>query len=162
MQSTDQIGKKINEKCQLQPCWVWCDKVTELVKSYIKGYSLNCPCGLSTLGNVRADAVPHGEGIIKADMEALPFEDNTFDTVISDPPWKIDFHERRKPFYEAVRVCKVGGTIIYNCTWRPHSKHVRLKECIVRTDVAWGIISAIWIFEKISEPEKAVKTETKD
>ena len=68
------------------------------------------------------------------DMIKLPFKDNTFDTVISDPPWKINFFKRMKPFFEAVRVCKIGGRIIYNCTWRPTLKCVQLQEVIIRTD----------------------------
>ena len=89
-------------------------------------------------------------------MNKLSFPDNTFDTVISDPPWKINFFKRQKPFFECVRICKVGGTIIYNCTWRPASKYVRLKEVFVRTDAPWAGISYIWIFEKIADIPKEI------
>ena len=81
-------------------------------------------------------------------MNALPFPDNVFDTVISDPPWKLNFFKRQKPFFEAVRVCRPGGTIIYNATWRPVSKFVKLKQAILRTDNNWAGVSAIFIFQK--------------
>ncbi len=84
-------------------------------------------------------------------MNKLPFGDNTFDTVISDPPWKIGFFQRQRPFFECVRVCKVGGFIIYNCTWKPISKYVKLEEQVIRTDNNWANVSVIWIFQKIAD-----------
>lgn len=152
---------KLGYNTQLQGSWVWNNKVTELVKKYVKGYSLNCPAGLSDIGDVRGDGEPKSENVQLMDMASLPFPDNTFDTVISDPPWKINFFKRMKPFFEAVRVCKIGGTIIYNCTWRPTSQSVALKDVIVRTDAPWAMISCIWIFEKIADvPKKSGATKS--
>lgn len=140
--------KRINKNCQLREVWVWPVQVEEEIRPYVKGYSINICSGMSDLGNVKVDLEPIKSGIIKADMNELPFPDNTFDTVISDPPWRISFFKRMKPFFEAVRVCKVGGRIIYNCTWRPVSKFVRLEKVILRTDNNWCNISAIWFFIK--------------
>ena len=86
-------------------------------------------------------------------MNNIPFKDNTFDTVISDPPWKIGFFQRMRPFFECVRVCKLGGRIIYNCTWKPISKCVELEEAVIRTDNNWANVSIIYVFKKIKEIE---------
>ena len=91
-------------------------------------------------------------------MRNLPFEDNTFDTVISDPPWRIGFYHRMKPFFECVRVCKVKGRIIYNAYWIPTSKLVRLEEVWVRQDTDWSNTSVISVFEKISDVLDSKKT----
>jgi len=146
--------KKMGYNTQLKQSWVWNEKVSALIKKYIKGYSLNCPAGLSEIGDVRGDLEPQAAGIKQMDMNKLPFPDNSFDCVISDPPWKINFFKRMKPFFECVRVCKTGGRIIYNCTWRPTSKYVQLEDVIIRTDAPWAMVSAIWIFKKIEDVPK--------
>lgn len=139
---------KIRKNCQLLSSWIWDKKVNDFVRNKIKGYSLNICAGLSDVGDVKIDLDPKNKDVQMADMNKLPFKDNTFDTVISDPPWKIGFFQRQRPFFEAVRVCKVGGKIIYNCSWRPTSKIVELEEAIIRTDNLWSSISVIWIFKK--------------
>ena len=135
----------------LQKSWIWNKSVEEFVKTKIKGYSLNACSGKSSLGDVKLDLDPQDRTIIRGDMINLPFKDNEFDTVIQDPPWKIGFYQRMKPFFECVRVCKIGGTIIYNAYWIPTSKCVKLKEIIVREDTNWANTSIISIFEKIKE-----------
>ena len=58
-----------------------------------------------------------------------------------------------KPFFECVRVYKVGGTIIYNATWIPScpSGDVELIEVYVRQDNSFSNISVISIFKKIRD-----------
>ena len=115
------------------------------------GYTLNCPCGDSKLGDVRADLDPIQSNIDKVDMHKLPYPDNTFDTVIQDPPWKIGYYKRMRPFFECVRVCKVGGHVIYNAYWIPQSKVVELKETWIRQDGQFTNTSIISVFEKIAD-----------
>lgn len=139
---------KARDSCRLASCWVWDKTVNEFVKSKVVGYSLNVCAGLSPVGDVRVDLDPKKKGVGMADMNKLPFTDNSFDTVISDPPWKIGLFQRMRPFSECVRVCKPGGRIIYNCTWRPVSRYVVLEEAVIRTDNNWSNVSVIWIFKK--------------
>ena len=136
---------------QLKSCWVWNDTITSFVKSKIYGYTLNIPCGKSRIGDILCDIYPQYDDVIKVDMRDLPFDDNTFDTVIQDPPWKINFFQRMKPFFECVRVCKVGGRIIYNAYWIPYSKYVDLEEIYVRQDKQFTNTSIISIFKKIED-----------
>lgn len=142
---------RMGAKTKLQKSWVWNQPVQEFVRSRVQGYSLNVCAGLSEIGDIKIDLDPMSESIVKADMNKLPFSDNTFDTVISDPPWKIGFYQRMTPFFECVRVCKVGGAIIYNAYWIPTSKFVELKETIIRQDMDWANTSIISIFKKTSE-----------
>lgn len=146
--------KKLNKDLKLKDCWVWSDDITQKVKSFMFGKTLNVPCGLSKLGNIRGDIDPQEPDIIKMDMNDLPYPDDSFDCVIQDPPWKINFFHRQKPFFEAVRVCKVGGRIIYNCTWMPTSKYVKLEDKIIRVDKNWAMVSIIWIFKKTGDIPK--------
>lgn len=147
----------------LQNCWVWNDKVTAFVKNKIKGYSLNVCAGKNPICDVNLDLDPQDKSILKGDMRLLPFKSNTFDTVVSDPPWKIGYYERFKPFFECVRVCKVGGRIIYNVTWIPScpSGDVKLLEVWVRQDNDFANTSIITIFEKLQDnPDYEAKQES--
>ena len=133
---------------KIRESWVWPDKVTELVASRIEGHTLNVCAGKSTIGDVKVDMDPENKPDVVANMRALPFDDNTFDTVVSDPPWKIGYFQRWKPFFECVRVCKVGGLIIYNATWVPESDEADLRETWIRSDTPFGNASIVSIYKK--------------
>jgi len=132
----------------LKQSWVWKKTVENFVKGQISGYSLNVCAGLSPLGDVKIDIDPKHESVIKADMNDLPFENCTFDTVLSDPYWKMGFYKRPRPFFECVRVCKIGGKIIYNAYWIPHSKSVDLVATYIRQDKPFTNTSIISVFRK--------------
>jgi ubiquinone/menaquinone biosynthesis C-methylase UbiE len=132
----------------LQKSWIWNKSVSDFVKDRVSGYSLNVCAGENKIGDVKIDLDPKDRSTIKADMKNLPFPDETFDTVISDPPWKIGYYDRWKPFLECVRVCKVGGKIIYNAYWLPWSKQVELKETFIRQDSPFANTSVISIFKR--------------
>ena len=136
---------------KLEDSWVWNDTVSKFVEKHIEGYSLHICAGRSEIGDVRVDLDPQTPEVGKADMRDLPFEDEQFDTVIIDPPWKLGYYQRFKPFYEAVRVCKVGGRIIYNATWIPHSDQCKLDFVVVRRDSHWGNISVISVFRRLDD-----------
>jgi len=146
----------LKKNVTLRECWIWPSKVTEFVKTRITGLSLNVCAGLNELCDVNMDLDPKDKSILKGDMRLLPFEDNSFDTVISDPPWKIGFYERFRPFFECVRVCKVGGKIIYNAYWIPStpSGDVELEELFVRQDNNFSNTSVISVFKKIRDNPK--------
>lgn len=143
----------MNKNTKLIESWVWNDYVSAFIEKYRKGYTLNCPCGKSVIGDVLADIDPISEMVKKVDINNLPFDDNTFDTVIQDPPWKIGFYKRMKPFFECVRVCKIAGKIVYNAYWIPQSKYVKLKETWIRQDNQFTNTSIISVFEKIKDIE---------
>lgn len=135
----------------LQECWIWNDSVTAFVKSLIQGKSLNVCAGQNPICDVNMDLDPKDKSILKGDMRLLPFKTASFDTVVSDPPWKIGYYERFKPFFECVRVCKVGGRIIYNATWIPScpSGDVELEKVYVRQDNDFSNTSIISVFRKL-------------
>jgi len=151
----------MDKKTKLRSCWIWNESVEEFVKTKIRGYSLNVCAGKSPLGNVKIDLDPKCREVIKGDMRMLPYPDNSFDTVIEDPPWKIGFYQRMKPFFECVRVCKVGGRIIYNAYWIPTSKYAELVELWVRQDSEWTNTSLISVFKKIKDIPKNAKIENR-
>ncbi len=141
----------------MQKCWVWNKSVEEFVRTRVRGYCLNVCAGKSTIGDVKIDLEPKDKSVKQGDMRSLDFVDSRFDTVIQDPPWKIGYYQRMAPFFECVRVCKVGGQIIYNAYWIPESKCAELKEVWIRQDMPWSNTSIISIFEKTREVEAKEK-----
>ena len=133
---------------KIQDCWIWNKTVSEFVNDIKEGYTLNVPCGKSNIGDVLADIDPQNDNIDKVDMRELPYNDNIFDTVIQDPPWKIGYYQRMKPFFECVRVVKLNGLIIYNAYWIPQSKFVDLERIFVRQDGQFTNTSVISVFRK--------------
>jgi hypothetical protein len=162
MTKTTKEPKLLTNKTRLQQVWIWNETVQEFIKSRLEGYSLNVCAGKNPLCSVNLDLDPQDRTIIKGDMRLLPFLSNTFNTVVSDPPWKISYYERFRPFFECVRVCKVGGKIIYNANWIPMtpSGDAELQEVWVRQDSNFTNVSTISIFTKIADnPEYNTKVE---
>lgn len=139
--------------------WEWPDEITDEIEARLLwddrtdtvGETLNICAGANRLGDVKIDLDPQKAEVQKGDMRKLPFEDNRFLNVIIDPPWKLGYYQRFRPFYEAVRVCQVGGHIFYNATWIPHAENTELMEVYVRRDSHWGNVSVVSIFRKTKE-----------
>ena len=138
---TKQITSKASTKkkgfvrqLMFREAFAWEKEVEDLVKENMQGYTLNVPCGKCKLGDERLDIDPNMSMREAYNMfkQKLPYKNSVFDTVISDPPWKIGHYFRPRLFFELVRVCKVGGRIIYNATWIPTSKYTRLVNCFIR------------------------------
>ena len=141
----------MKKETKLKKSWIWNKTVEDFVKTKIKGHSLNVCAGKSSIGDVKIDLDPANKTVIRGDMKNLPFKNNTFDTVIQDPPWKIGYYDRWKPFFECVRVCKVDGLIIYNAYWIPESDDVELIETFIRTDSPFANTSIISVFKKLKD-----------
>lgn len=142
-----------NPKLKFVKSWRWESTVEEYAKQHLIGYSLNVPCGQSEIGSVRLDIDPNMKPHAVYDMfkTGLDYPDNTFDSIISDPPWKIDYYHRAKLFFELVRVCKVNGIIIYNATWIPTSKMVEFIEVYTRQSAEFANCSQISLFKKVKD-----------
>lgn len=130
--------------------FLWEKEIEEFVKKEMVGYTLNVPCGKSKLGDVRLDINSDLSMREAYDMfkNKLPYPNSFFDTIISDPPWKIGHYFRPRLFFELIRVCKVGGKIIYNATWIPKSKFTVLKNTYIRQSSEFSNVSIISVFEK--------------
>jgi len=159
-----QKEKGFVRQLDFRPAFMWEEEIEKFVKEKMKGYTLNVPCGKSKLGNVRLDLDSNlsMRGAYNFFKDELNFPDNTFDTIISDPPWKIGHYFRPKLFFKLVEKCKIGGQIIYNATWIPTSKYVKLKETWIRQSSQFSNVSVISVFEKIAEVPKRKNTSRSD
>ena len=129
--------------------WEWPQDITDEVESrLLPGRTLNICAGASRLGDVKIDLDPQNAEVQKGDMRDLQFENESFENVIIDPPWKLGYYQRFRPFYEAVRVCKRGGLVFYNATWIPPSDECELVGVYVRRDSHWGNVSVVSIHKR--------------
>jgi len=127
-------------------------EVEDFISNYMKdGYTLNVPAGQSPLGTIKGDIEPQNENVRYMDMRSLPFANCVFDVSLSDPPWHLNLFQRFRPFYELVRVTKVGGRIIYVATWIPESKAVELEKLMVRQSAKFANASIVSVFKKTTD-----------
>ena len=143
----------------LKEQWKWSADVTDYVVSHIEGRSLKICTGLTPCCDVNLDILPladcigdfdlanysvDDDGAVRPTAEAhhslggqfvqgdafdVPYPDKSFDTVVSDPPWRGKSEsERRALFEECIRLVDVGGLIIYNATWLPEAEKARLRK----------------------------------
>jgi hypothetical protein len=143
-----EVSAVISKKLLFKKAMVWEKDISDFVRSRMLGYTLNIPCGDSEIGDVRIDVQERPTSTKQGDMREIPYPNETFDTVISDPPWKLDYYNRWKPFLECVRVTKVGGRIIYNATWIPASKQVDLEELWIRQSSSFANVSVLSVFKR--------------
>lgn len=151
------MTKDFVRQLQFRDAFTWEKEIEDFIKQKTVGYSLNVPCGKSQVGDIRLDIDPNLSMRDAYNMfnNKLPYPPNTFDTVISDPPWKIGHYFRPRLFFELVRVCKLGGQIIYNATWIPTSKCTILTETHIRQSSQFSNVSIISVFMKVGKaPEE--------
>lgn len=75
-------------------------------------YTLDMGAGDGSSGcSVCIDIAPQGENVIRADMLNLPFNDNTFDGVLSQCAFYVSGNPQ-KAMEEAMRVLKPGGKLL--------------------------------------------------
>ena len=71
----------------------------------------------------------------RADAFSLPFADGSFETVVTDPPWKqLTRADRQELFAEAVRVAAPTGTIVCNTPWITDAETARRYETRLRQE----------------------------
>jgi len=102
--------------------------VTDLVKKYLKSPSLNICCGISELGDLKADISLDVGAEILVDAFKTPFKYNSFQTVYCDPPWNLPYPPRIKLTKELSTLVKTGGYLIMNCPWVPQMKGMKLTD----------------------------------
>lgn len=67
------------------------------LKEMAIGRTLHICCGMSQIGDIKADIDPKTNRNFTTDLFNLPFKPRTFDTVICDPPYS--YYNRFKWFY---------------------------------------------------------------
>lgn len=115
------------KELKYQKEWSWPPRVEAWIRERTKGFSLHVCCGASTFGDVRLDLFQDTATVV-GDMLHMPFQRNSFDTVICDPPWRMAVHLKPRLIYQLRDVLKLGGTLIFNAWFYPKAKGLRIVE----------------------------------
>jgi hypothetical protein len=85
---------------------LWPEAVTEVISGLLIPKSLHVCCGKSPLGDVRADFDPANNPDVVCDAAKLPFADESFESVLCDPPYNGKFQWNHDLLSELSRVSK--------------------------------------------------------
>jgi len=83
---------------------LWPEEVSEVLATLLIPKSLHVCCGHSPLGDVRADFDPEVKPDIVCDAAKLPFPDESFESVLCDPPYNGKFQWNHDLLCELSRV----------------------------------------------------------
>jgi len=111
---------------KFKKAWSWPESVEKFISLFLVSPSLHIFCGESDLGDIRVDL--HTDADVKADAFHLPFRNESFQTIVADPPWHLAYHLRPKLIREIARVLRTSGKLIWNAPWWPNSRHLKVEE----------------------------------
>lgn len=114
---------------------LWPGVVTAWLQERLLGTSLHVCCGLSELGDVRLDLSQPGAHV-RADAARLPFADQSFTTVLCDPPYNGVFRWQHDMLSELARVAR--RRVIFQHWFLPTDRRGRFKKAnrFTQTEVA--------------------------
>lgn len=107
---------------------LWPDAVEAYIKERLIGYTLHVCPGKSMLGDIRMDLYEDNVNTI-ADAARLPVKDNSFDTVLIDPPYNGRFQWNHDMLNELHRVAR--ERIIFQHWFSPVNKKGQFKKAHV-------------------------------
>ena len=83
---------------------LWPEEVSDVIQSLLIPRSLHVCSGLSPLGDVRLDSDPINKPDVVADATEIPFDDESFESVLCDPPYNGQFQWNHNLLKELSRV----------------------------------------------------------
>jgi hypothetical protein len=83
---------------------LWPEEVSEVLQSLLISRSVHVCCGHNPLGDVRVDFDPETNPDVVCDGANLPFADQSFESVLCDPPYNGNFQWNHDMLCELSRV----------------------------------------------------------
>jgi len=137
---------------------LWPEEVSGVIQSLLIPKSLHVCSGLSPLGDVRFDSDPANKPDVVGDAAKLPFADESFDSVLCDPPYNGKFQWNHDLLSELSRVAK--QRIIFqhwfipaDCEgqWKKWHKFKLSEAYIWQPRTYFGRVQVISVFDAVSE-----------
>ena len=136
---------------------LWPESIEIFLPSLFRGRTLHVCCGKSMIGDVRLDNDVNNTPDILADASMLPLNDDSFDTILCDPPYNGKFEWNHKMLEELSRVA--SSRIIFQHWFIPADKNglykkAKEKFCLVESYVwqgkaYFGRAQIISVFDRI-------------
>jgi hypothetical protein len=117
---------------------LWPDSIQDFLRTLFIGKTLHVCCGKSLLGDVRLDLDPDNNPDIICDAAKMCLDDNSFETVLCDPPYNGQFQWNHDMLAELSRVA--SKRIIFqhwfipanpSGTYKKAQEKFQLSECYV-------------------------------
>lgn len=105
---------------------LWPKSIEDYLESLFIGQTLHVCCGKSLLGNVRLDLDPENNPDIICDAARITLPDNSFETVLCDPPYNGKFQWNHDLLSELSRVA--SRRIIFQHWFIPANKDGLYKK----------------------------------
>ncbi|MEM2234107.1 MAG: methyltransferase domain-containing protein, partial [Nitrososphaerota archaeon] len=87
---------------------------------------------------------------VRADAFRLPFRDEAFASVLTDPPWHMPYHLRPRFAKELARVLRHGGVLILNAPWALGlTESFRLEAVYYAEPKAWRNCPLVLVYRRI-------------
>ncbi len=105
---------------------LWPEQVEEVLASLLIPTSLHACCGQSQLGDFRVDTDAAQAPDLVADAAALPLEDDSYDSVLCDPPYNGEMQWNHDMLSELARVA--SRRIVFQHWFIPANPDGRYKK----------------------------------
>lgn len=105
---------------------LWPEEVEKWISKRLISPTLHVCCGKSQLGDIRSDLYEEVVDV-QANMNRLPFSDNSFATILIDPPYNSRFQIMHDMLNELHRVAR--ERIIFQHHFSPVDKDGYFKKC---------------------------------
>jgi hypothetical protein len=137
---------------------LWPEEVSVVIKDLLISKSLHVCSGLSPLGDIRCDLDPANKPDVICDASKLPFGDESFESVLCDPPYNGKFQWNHDLLQELSRVAK--RRIIFQHWFIPADPHgqwkkwhkFRLSEAYIwQPRTYFGRVQVVSVFDAVSE-----------
>ena len=125
------MNRKSGYPYRFRRAWAFPRDVESFLRRLLISPSLHVACGSSKIGDVRLDLFTRAD--VMGDMFHLPFRDESFASVLTDPPWWMAYHLRPRFAAELARVLRPEGRLVLNAPWS-----LRLKGILELVEVFWS------------------------
>ena len=143
---------------------LWPEAVEQLLQSLLIPRSLHVCCGKSRLGDVRLDSDPLNEPDVIGDATHLNYPDESFESVLCDPPYNGIFQWNHDLLCELSRVA--SKRIIFqhwfipadpNGLWKKWHKFQLNDVYVWQPKTYFGRVQVISVFDAIVSSDDAPK-----
>ena len=142
-------GRRPGEKHWYRPVWSF-SKWDEFVETRSDGEIIQVCTGGSALGGVRVDLDRQAPGVnVVADFRALPFPNDSIDTVACDPPYSIGHPDRIRLQREIVRVAR--KRVLFKAPWIPRATGWRAIEMVLLGSYTCANVAVLSVLECVGK-----------
>jgi len=135
---------------KFKKAWSWPEDVESFIKARIKHPCLHICSGASDIGDVKLDLYYVKDNkTVMGDAFNPPFRPESFECIVSDPPWHFPYHLRPKLIKNMRDLLRPGGELIFNAPWWFSLPDLKIIEVWYAETKVWRNCPLIIIAQKL-------------